>query len=155
MCQIAARSQQFVCFFYLLLLVFSCFPRKELFVQWCHRRCTLSFTMIFFCVWLFHNQRQSSCWRINCEIPLLGNGGGGMTGIKEDEEDDKQRVETLKKTACCLCKLPNWPLLIRSSNHVMDKHTRLHTQKCAHTHTLRGPINILYWETSQAVCIWS
>lgn len=31
-----------------------------------------------------------------CEIPLLGNGGGGMTGIKEDEEEDKQRIETLK-----------------------------------------------------------
>lgn len=39
-----------------------------------------------------------------------------MTGVKEDEEEDKQRIETLKtkkdrmaecSTACCLCKLPN------------------------------------------------
>lgn len=32
-----------------------------------------------------------------------------------------------------LCKLPNWPLLIFSSNHVMDRYTHSNTQTRKHT----------------------
>ena len=98
-------------------------------------------------------ERWFHCWEMRWGNDRNDGGGGGgnrQIDTRKTWRHAWQRVDSVNRLFDLYWSVP---LITARTN------TRIGTHKCAHTHThtlsLRGPISILYWETSQAVCIWS